>query len=114
MPFRWGSNDCCTFAAACVDALTDSNWTADLAKHYWDKRSALAYIADCGGVAAGATARLGEPIPVLQARRGDVCLVETPMGYGLAVCLGASVVIPGSRGLITKPLSEVHMAWRVG
>ena len=112
-PFEWGVNDCCLFAARCVDAMTDSSWVEDLQNHYQDRRTAIQYIADVGGIEAGTTARLGEPVPRLQARRGDVCLVETPAGYGLAVSVGGTAYIPGEKGLVGIPLAEVIKAWRV-
>lgn len=93
--------------------MTGSDWVSDLADCYWDKASAYSYIAEQGGIEPAVTKRLGDPAPALLARRGDVCLVETPEGYGLAICVGASVVIPGESGLISKPLSEVIKAWRI-
>jgi len=112
-PFEYGVNDCCLFAARCADATSGSSWVEDLESRYHDTRSALRYLKDSGGIEAATTERLGEPVPRLQARRGDVCLVETPDGRALAVCVGASVVVPGASGLITKPLREVIKAWRI-
>lgn len=112
-PFEWGVNDCCMFAARCADAITGSEWVADLESHYHDERTAKDYIVSSGGIEAAVTDRLGESVKPALARRGDVCLVETPEGYGLAVCLGADAVIPGAKGLIVKPLQEVIMAWRI-
>lgn len=112
-PFAWSANDCTTFAAACVDAMTDSDWRGHLAEQYTDEASARAFILAEGGLEAGVTRRLGEPVAPLQARRGDVCLVETPDGPGLAVCVGPVAVVPGADGLVRKPLREVIKAWRV-
>ena len=112
-PFEWGVNDCCLFAARCVDAISGSDWVGDLRGCYHDERSALAYIKAEGGVEASVTRRLGASVPRLLARRGDVCLVETPSGHGLAVCVGGSVMIPGPAGLLSQALSTVLCAWRV-
>lgn len=112
-PFAWGANDCTTFAAACIDAMTGSDWRARLAAAYTDEASARAYIVAEGGIEAGVTRRLGEPVASLQARRGDVCLVETPEGPGLAICVGPVAVVPGATGLVRKPLRDVIKAWRV-
>lgn len=112
-PFEYGRNDCCLFAARCVDAMTGSDWVEELRGHYHDKRTAAVYIKEAGGVEAGATARLGEPVPRLLARRGDVCLVETETGPGLAVCVGAHAVGPGADRQYSVPLSAVLKAWRV-
>lgn len=112
-PFEWGVNDCCMFAARCVDAMTDSDWVADLQSCYSDEATARAYIAAEGSIEASVTKRLGEPVPRLQARRGDVCLVEAETGQSLAVCVGGSVVGPGLRKQYALPLSEVICAWRI-
>ena len=111
--FGYGTNDCCLFAARCVDAITGSDWVSELGAHYWDKRSALSYISDIGGIGAGATARLGPPVSRLNARRGDVCLVEADTGYSLSVCVGDRVIGPGIDGQYSRPLSDVICAWRI-
>jgi hypothetical protein len=112
-PFVWGQNDCCMFAARCVDAITGSEWVADLQSCYTDEASARAYIAAEGSIKDSVTRRLGEPVPRLMARRGDVCLVETETGPSLAVCVGASVVGPGVERQYMLPLAGVICAWRV-
>ena len=111
--FVWGENDCCTFAARCVDAMTGSDWLKDLQKYYWDRRSAHAYIADEGGIEPAVTKRIGPPVAPMLARRGDVCLIETGTGFGLAVCMGDKAVIPETDGLGSVPMSDVVKAWRI-
>lgn len=112
-PFEWAVNDCCVFAARCVDVITGSDWVGDLGQCYHDKASAYAYIAAEGSIEASVTKRLGDPVPRLLARRGDACLVDTPDGPGVAVCVGSVALIPGPNGLISKPLRSVIKAWRV-
>lgn len=112
-PFVWGENDCCTFAARCVDAMTGSDWVEDLSNYYWDQKSAREYIADSGGIEAAVTNRIGEPVPPMLARRGDVCLLETGTGYGLGICAGRSALTPSDSGLVATPMSKVIKAWRI-
>lgn len=112
-PFGWAYNDCCMFAARCVDEMTGSEWVVDLHSCYCDERTAKVYIEAEGSIEASVTKRLGEPVPRLQARRGDVCLVETPHGPGLGICVGAVALTPGEEGLVPIPLANVVKAWRI-
>lgn len=110
-PFSWGSHDCCKFAARCVDAITGQ--PVDLP--YDDQRSALRMIAREGGIAAGVTARYGDPVTWWHARRGDLCLVDTPDGIGsLGVCLGPTIAcVHEQYGLAYVPVDSAVHCWRV-
>ena len=71
-PFAWGSNDCCTFAASCVQAITGVDPTpAGLGKHRTEKQ-ALRAAQRHGGIHGIATDSLGQPLPASQAQVGDV------------------------------------------
>jgi hypothetical protein len=48
----------------------------------------------------------------LAARRGDVVLANVPHPT-LGVCVGAQAVFLMESGLMSKPLSEIAIAWRV-
>jgi hypothetical protein len=55
---------------------------------------------------------LGEPRPaVLLARRGDIVLAETGLGFG--ICTGASAVGMAPEGLMTVPLTSCRLAWPI-
>lgn len=112
-PFAWGTHDCCTFAAACVDAVTGSDHLDHLG--YEDERTAKRVIACHGGLVEAIAARLGSPCAGwAHARRGDICLVPTEQGDGLGVCVGHRIVLPGERGLASYPLHLAQCTWRVG
>jgi len=141
-PFAWGTHDCCSFAAGVVHALTGHDAFAQFTASfgvYTDERGALRALAAAGGVAAIATGQLGDPVPVPQARRGDVVMVmmaapvspasvapaapdaapddatraTRPGRPSLAVCVGTRCVAPGPEGLVWLPLREATCAWRV-
>ena len=112
-PFAYGTNDCVLFAARCVDAMTDSNWLRYVRERCSDEATSKAYIESEGSIEAGVTRRFGEPKGPLTARRGDLCLIETPWGPGLGVCLGTDVATPGVEGLVKTPLERALKAWRV-
>lgn len=113
MPFAWSTNDCASFAAGWVHALTGREVLPDYPA---TAAGAARFLADHGGLRALATRALGEPLTVPQfAQRGDVLLVEIEGRESLAVLTGATLVGPGERGLTVLPVdwSEVRAAWSV-
>ena len=112
-PFAWGQHDCCLFAARCIDAMTDSKWAIDLELWYWDEATALAYIESEGSIRASVSRRFGDPVPPLLARRGDIVLVDSPIGEAVTVCVGPSLVGAAPSGLTVLPLSAGLCAWRI-
>ena len=112
-PFSWGSHDCALFAADVVVALTGEDLAAYGRGHYDSAETALRMISAGGGLAAIATKALGEPVPVPQARRGDVVLRCGEHGPSLGICLGARCAFTGFEGLVFVPLNECEQAWHV-
>jgi len=118
-PFAWGVQDCVTFAAAAIEAMTGADPLADLTR--WNSREqAIQAISSLGSDLSHAVmARLGEPIMPTLARRGDLLLVETdvpgwPGGQALGVCIGAHAVAPGPVGLEWVNMDRWRAAWRIG
>ena len=113
LPFIWGVNDCATFAADCVLAMTGSDPAPDgLRKHRTAKQAARA-MQRHGGLIGIATAALGQPVPVSQARVGDVLLVKVGKTQSLGICNGASVIGPSARGMVALGLDSAQACWRV-
>lgn len=117
LPFAWVSNDCCTFAAAAVIAITGTDLMAPLRGRYAGKPGAVRLIARAGGLQALVSQYLGEPLPRHEmAGRGDVMLFPMAEPYGphaLGVCVGAYVAAPGPEGRVLLPLAAATAAWRV-
>ncbi len=120
-PYRWGSNDCCLFAADAVEALTGVDVAAEFRGRYTTKRGAFAMIrAVTGGktladAVAWCMAKHGipaHPFP-LQARRGDPVLLGTDSA-GVVSPEGHSVLcaVEGV-GIVRRPLNEITKAWTV-
>ncbi len=129
-PFEWGSNDCASFVAAGVEAIT----TADLGAWtgvYHDAEGAQAWLASlgCDTLAAVAEAVFddGEILP-RRMIRGDVLwlpqdsgLLE-PSGEIGALLLavgGGAVAVPSGQGLVRLSLLRAAAvpgcrAWAVG
>lgn len=115
-PFRWGRNDCCTFACNCVKAMTGEDPMAEFRRHYKDGVSAREALKTIGSGSLYHTARrkFGNPIPVAQAHRGDLALAMTQNGPTLFVILGEKMVGPGEDGLEHIPTLDADRAFRVG
>lgn len=114
--FRWGSHDCVTFAAECVEARTGRNPMAGL--EWPDASTAARMLRQIGGLRAAVTSRLGEPGAPGYARTGDVALCTDPNDATgremLAVCHGGVLLAPSAKGLAVLPLAAARCAWRVG
>lgn len=116
-PFSWGSHDCCTFASACVEAMTGKSPWLERVLPYRSARGAGFSIKAAGfdDLAALVDAILGARKPALMARRGDVVLVPTEGGTALAVVdlTGEYVVGPSPDGMLRQPLDAALHAWSV-
>lgn len=113
MPFSWGSNDCTTFAADAVEAVTGQRHLPEL-RDYSTEREAIRLLADYGGVSGIATQALGAPVPVASAQIGDVVLTKAGTRDMLAICNGATCIAPGPAGLVHLSMSTATACWRVG
>lgn len=112
-PFAYGRADCCTFVARCIDAMTGSDLAEKLAHCYHDRRSAFQFIAAEGGIELAISGFLGDSIPGANARRGDVCLVETEDGPGAGICLGPTIAVKADGEMTAYPLASAIAHWRV-
>jgi hypothetical protein len=112
MPFVWGSNDCCTFAAAAVEALTGAN-PMDQVERYDGPLSAMRLVEEGGGLHALATRLLGQAVPPLMAAVGDVVLLTNEERELLGICNGTSAIAPGRDGLVVLDMTAAFAAWKI-
>lgn len=112
VPFTWGQQDCCLFAADCVLAATGKDVAEDVRGAYSSEAGAARLLRQHGGVAQLAEKRLGQGIAPLFMQVGDVGLVHVAGRDMLAVCFGAHLLAPGPEGLVTVPLEQAQQAWR--
>lgn len=113
VPFAWGSNDCCLFAADAVLAISGQDFAGDARGSYADAMTALRVMLERGGLRAIATAALGEPIAPVLATVGDVVLLENEGRELLAICNGTSALGPGEHGIAVLGMDAALAAWRV-
>jgi len=111
-PFSYGEHDCCLFVARCIDAMTDSDLAEQLARHYHDEPSAMAFFRHEGGIERAVSGFLGDVSDLARPRRGDVAMVPTERGDGVGVCVGTTIAVAGD-GVEFYPLSAALKTWRV-
>lgn len=111
MPFAWGANDCCTFAADCVQAITGSDCAESLRGHTTAKQAYRA-LQKHGGVIGIATAALGQPVPAAFAQVGDVVLSKAGKRDMLAICNGGTCLAPSANGLAHLDMASATLCWR--
>ena len=116
-PFAWGVADCCTFAAANVEALTGVA-PMRFSEAWKTQGQALWEVIHQGGIRFALGHLFGDPLltPLL-AQRGDLVLIEQvadPSWPGLAVCEAGTWCAPGPLGLQRGPIEQAQTAWPVG
>lgn len=111
--FAYGKNDCCSFVARCIDAMTGDNLAEMLTHCYHDARSAKRFLRAEGGMELAVSSFLGDSVPGHNARRGDACLVEVEDGPGVGICLGPTIAVRHDGELIYYPLKAAHAHWSV-
>ena len=125
-PFAWGRQDCVTFAAACIEAVTGVDPIAGLPRWY-DRDEAVATIRHASGGRRSLAAAIDrimtafgwEGIDPAFLSRGDLCLASGRRGRFATICTGPRLAAPGPSGLAFFPLSlacasRVRAAWRIG
>ncbi|WP_291295808.1 DUF6950 family protein [Elioraea sp.] len=121
-PFAWGTQDCVTFAADAVAAITGRDPIAAI-RGTWScdqgARRALDRFVGRPNIDAAVeimAQREGWPrVPALSARRGDILLLSRPREAEcrLAVCAGERALCPGALGLVADPITAACKAWAI-
>lgn len=113
MPFEWGRNDCCLFAADAVHAMTGHDFAADWRGTYTTTGDAARLMVKRGGLSAIATEALGESVSPLLAGVGDVVLCTNAGRELLAICNGGTALAPGENGMEVLGMDAALAAWKV-
>jgi hypothetical protein len=119
MPFAWGRNDCCLFAADWVQICTGCDPAHELRGKYSTALGAARILRELGGV-RGVIQRMGEPLGLqriksVQDQRGDLVVADTGNGESIGICIGAHAAFVGEKGLLFAPFDFKKAAhcWRV-
>lgn len=111
--FAWGTYDCCMWAADVVQAMTGVDHADELRGTYDSAFSARRALDRAGGLSDFVTGKLGDPIAVTYARRGDVVMRLQDDWEQLGVCDGVVSLFTGEVGLVRLPTLQCVKAWRV-
>lgn len=115
-PFAWGSNDCATFAAGALAAMTHVEPHEWLFVYWQGELEAAEVMRRVGGLRGGCRSVLGSPVLGRRAAmvgRGSVVCVRLPRAT-LGVAAGNGYwCAPGAAGLVWRPMSEVRRAWEI-
>lgn len=112
MPFEWGRNDCCLFAADAVLAMTDVDPAASL-RGYTTARAAQRLVDEAGGLQEFVSQFLGEPVSPLMAAVGDVVLLANEGRDLLGICNGTNAIGAGAQGLAVLGMDSARAAWKI-
>jgi len=107
--FVWGKHDCATFAAGAVEIMTGR---APDVPGYTSAHEALAHLVE-HPMGEWLTELVGAEVPIAQAQRGDVVLLELGGRLTCGVCMGRESVAPGADGVLFVPTALASRAWRV-
>lgn len=107
MPFAWGRNDCCLFAADWVKAATGEDLAEFFRGRYKTALGATRFLERKGGV-RGLMRLIAEPsgmlqVNGLQCQRGDLVIADTGNGESIGICIGSHAAFVGKNGLLFAP-----------
>jgi hypothetical protein len=108
-PFAWGRQDCASFAADAVQAMTGVDPIADL--RGYTARDAIALLRT--PIEQLVAARFPS-VPAGLARRGDIGVVEINGRPSVVVIEGEHAVGAGERGLVRAPRTALVSTFAVG
>lgn len=111
LPFQWGSHDCVTWTAHCVQVISGTDYLADIRRPYKSKTGAYRLIKSIAPTLADCVDLYLTRIPVAQAKRGDVVMHSSG---ALGVCFGVnSLFITEEQGLAGDSTLSCPNAWSV-
>jgi len=128
IPFAWGTRDCCLWAADGVEALTARDPAASWRGNYDNEEGALRVLRAVLGAGVhpsryieAMAERIASEIGATEsieafARRGDIALLDGPMGRALGVVdlNGRHIVGVTQAGVARVPLAAGLRHWSVG
>jgi cell wall-associated NlpC family hydrolase len=125
VPFAWGSNDCATFAADAIKAITGTDIADDFRGKYTTERGAFksvkavaggSTVVDAAAYCAEKHGLIEHQYP-LMAKRGDLVIVRNGDGgeiAGIVSLNGRHVLSPGDSGLALFSIIDITRAWSLG
>ena len=110
-PFKHGKNDCFTFTNALVKEWHGKDFRKQ--HPYKNKKEALQYMAEFGGIDALTTGTLGYPVDANLCRNGDVVLADVGSGDALGFVFDGNGLFKSAKSVVRVPLKKCLKGWRV-
>lgn len=115
IPYNPGKNDCALLCADHIMAITGIDLAREWRGMYGSEEEYNKILEAAGGLDALVTSVLGESVPRLLARRGDILLAKFKNNDSLGVCLGSTIAFLTKEGLdMTYSRRLAIKGWRVG
>lgn len=111
VPFAWGSNDCCLFAADWVLLSTGRDIAQEWRGKYASAYKAQRFLKAGGGIEKLVERAGGERILSGLAQRGDLVAQDCGDGVALGVCIGSAAAFVSAEGIGFFPFS-FGSTWR--
>jgi hypothetical protein len=111
VPFAWGTNDCCLFAADWVLISTGHDIAQKWRGKYASAYKAHRFLKAGGGIEKLVERAGGERVAAGLAQRGDLVAQDFGTGVALGVCIGsvAAFVADDGIGFVPFPIASI---WR--
>ncbi len=110
-PFAWGVNDCCTFCAGAVEAVTGVDPMPEFRGQYETRKGSAEALRKNGqGTLFKTLNAKFKRVRISHAKRGDLVFHKCNVG----VVAGRFAWFVSDIGLIRLPLSDCTKAWRNG
>lgn len=110
--FKWGVNDCCSFVAGAVKAMTGVDFYKDYKGKYNDEETAMKALYDVSGykTIAGMLNNKFEAKQINLAQRGDIVMNDQ---RAIGICLGSTSAFLTKDGLIFIATHQCIKCWGV-
>lgn len=112
VPFSWGHQDCCLFAADGIEVMTGRDPAATFRGAYKEAMGAARVMQALGGLEAIADRYAGMRVSPEHAQIGDIGLVSNGGRPCLSVFGGEYFHCPGEHGLTIVPRRNCITAWK--
>lgn len=116
MPFEWGVHDCCLFPANAAKLITGIDYAAEFRGHYSTeigaKRALLRY--GQGDLASTLSHILGDPVPLLSLRRGDIALAHDGNSPAVTLMYANQFLHAHEQGIRSVRRDYIQLGWRIG
>lgn len=115
LPYRYGTNDCASFARAAIEAMTGTLLLPEVEPPTgWISAAKILIDRGWTNIEEMMTSLVGDPRELALSRPGDVVSFELVGEYHLAVRVGDTALSPGMRELVEIDRRLWRRAWLIG